>query len=186
MKTAKPIKDHTKVRQFKQYYLKKGAYRNYLLVSICLNSALRISDVLKIKAEDLFDFDKNEIRSHLVLTEQKTGKRTEIFLNKNMRKAIILYQKNCRLTKGYIFKNTEGKPITRIQAHRIIKSGAEYAGIDISCHSLRKTFGYHAWKNGVPAVLLMKIFNHSSFEVTKRYLGIEQEDKDRVFERIRL
>lgn len=27
----------------------------------------------------------------------------------------------------------------------------------------------------------MVIYNHSSFQITKRYLGIEQDDKDRIF-----
>lgn len=34
--------------------------------------------------------------------------------------------------------------------------------------------------------VLMEIYNHSSFEITKRYLGIEQDDKDSVFLEINL
>ena len=50
----------------------------------------------------------------------------------------------------YIFESLgfENKPITRIQAFRIIKRAAEACNISgvVSCHSLRKTFGYHAWQ----------------------------------------
>ena len=78
------------------------------------------------------------------------------------------------------------QPLSRYQAFRIIKEAAAYAGLDasISCHSLRKTFGYHAWKQGTPPALLMDIYNHSSYRITKRYLCIDQDDKDEVFEHI--
>ena len=79
-------------------------------------------------------------------------------------------------------------PISRIQAFRIIKEAGSYFEIpgNISCHSLRKSFGYHAWKEGVSPVVLVEIYNHSSYEITKRYLGIDQDERDKVFENITL
>ena len=79
-------------------------------------------------------------------------------------------------------------PINRVQAYRIIKEAAQAAGLDeyVSCHSLRKPFGYFAWKQGVPPAMLMDIYNHSSYKITRRYLCIEQEDKDDVFMNIKL
>ena len=78
--------------------------------------------------------------------------------------------------------------MSRYQAYRIIRKAAESVGLPehVSCHSLRKTFGYHAWKQGTPPALLMSIYNHSSYRITKRYLCIEQDDKDKVFCNINL
>ncbi|WP_436242946.1 tyrosine-type recombinase/integrase [Paenibacillus sp. LjRoot56] len=47
-------------------------------------------------------------------------------------------------------------------------------------HTLRKTFGYFAYKAGTDIVLLQQIFNHSSPSVTLRYIGILQDDMDNV------
>ncbi|MDR3063657.1 MAG: tyrosine-type recombinase/integrase, partial [Methanobrevibacter sp.] len=75
------------------------------------------------------------------------------------------------------------KPLSRTQAYRIIKNAGIKMNLEqvISCHTLRKTFGYHAWKSGTPPALLMNIYNHSSYEITKSYLGIDQDDRDGVF-----
>jgi len=72
---------------------------------------------------------------------------------------------------------------TRAQAHRIIRTAGEAVCLpgQISCHSLRKTFGYHAWKTGVSPAVIMVIYNHSSLHITRRYLGISQDDLDTVY-----
>ena len=86
-------------------------------------------------------------------------------------------------TKDFLKIQQRNKPLSRSQAFRIIKTAATESNLPehISCHSLRKTFGYYAWKCGIAQAVLMNIFNHSSFQVTKRYLGIAQDDKDEVF-----
>ena len=87
----------------------------------------------------------------------------------------------------YLFPHSnKNEPISRVQAFRIIKKVAAYYNIPgvICCHSLRKTFGYHAWRQGVQPAMLVSIYNHSSYEVTKRYLGIEQDDRDKIFQEI--
>lgn len=78
---------------------------------------------------------------------------------------------------------------SRVQAWRIIHTAAvelDIAG-KIAPHSLRKTFGYFAWNGGdVPVAVIMKIYNHSNFAITMRYLGIEQDDLDNALLNIEL
>lgn len=181
-----PIRDYNDVQRLKSYYLEKNEYRNYLLITICLNTALRISDVLRLKWSDILD-SKNRLLTHILINEEKTGKLNKIFINNQIKSAVNLYLKNC--SQGiYVFDNGKGSHITREYAYMIVKNAGIGSGIGsaISCHSLRKTFGYHAWKNGTPPALVMEIYNHSSYAVTKRYLGIMQEDKDTVFNKIML
>ena len=76
-----------------------------------------------------------------------------------------------------------GKALYRAHAYRIIRTAGKSISLPgrISCHSLRKTFGYHAWKKGTSPAVLMEIFNHSSLAVTRRYLGICQDDLNVVY-----
>ena len=83
----------------------------------------------------------------------------------------------------FISRKADNQPISRTQAFRIVKKAAAAAGIDevIACHSMRKTFGYQACKQGIPPAILMNIYNHSSYQITKRYLDIDQDDRDETF-----
>lgn len=192
MSTTQPIRLDEDIQKLKNYFLDREEYRNYLLVTFGLNTALRISDILTLKWNDVYQFDKKIFSKYIYITEQKTQKQNQILLNATIIDAIKIYLKyNPKATpEEYLFKSAKrpSEPITRVQAYRIIKGAAQKLGIEgiISCHSLRKTFGYHAWKSGAEPALIMNVYNHSSFQITKRYLGIEQDDKDELFFKINL
>ncbi len=186
MSTTQPIKSKKDLFALKNFYLKNEPnLRNYALICTGINTALRISDILELTWEDVYDFRQKRFRPHLTLRENKTGKKTIIALNKSLQKALATYKKSLPSQKPeqYIFPGKKSPSLSRQQAFRIIK----HAGMalkfpePISCHSLRKTFGYHAWTAGANPTILMMIYNHSSFQITKRYLGIDQDDKDHVF-----
>ena len=187
MGTTQPIRNKEELKKFVGYYqTTQPVPRNYALTVLGLHTALRISDILKLKWKDVYDFERKRFLGHLSLSEKKTGKHSMIALNEHAKEALERYRAACRPEpENFIFcgKQDSGIPLCCSQAYRIIKKAAAATLYDthISCHSLRKTFGYHAWKQGTSPVLLMDIFNHSSFEVTKRYLGICQEERDHIF-----
>lgn len=192
MSTTQPIRNTEQLHDFKNYYLyKKPNARNYMLIVIGLNSALRISDILHLTCGDVFDYNQKKLKTHIIVHEQKTGKINRIYINREIRRILSCYvhfsDKN---ESSWLFESQLQKeqPLSRYQAYRLIKEAASAAGMDsgISCHSLRKTFGYHAWKQGTPPALLMNIYNHSTYQITKRYLGIDQDDKDEVFKKIKI
>lgn len=192
MSAAHPIRNLNELEELKKYYLEeKPNLRNYAMISTGINTALRISDILTLKWKDVYDYSKDAFKRHIVLTEKKTGKQSCIAVNENLEHALSIYkEKLCKTEpEQYIFCGRKpNQPLSRSQAFRIIQGAGEKLNLTghISCHSLRKTFGYHAWSSGVNPVILMLIFNHSSFEITKRYLGIEQDDKDQVFLQLNL
>lgn len=191
MSTTQPIRDREALQKFKNYYLLNEAnYRNYALIITGLNTALRISDILRLTWKAVFDGDR--IREHIELKEQKTGKTNRILLNLELRAVLTCLRAQSQSCDKdsflFVSHRRAENSLSRYQAYRIIRHAAQMTGLgdNISCHSLRKTFGYYAWKQGIPPAMLMCIFNHSSFQVTRRYLCIDQDDKDAVFSNIKL
>lgn len=187
MNTAQPIRNKEDIKKLKNYFLKNNEYRNYLLVIIGLNTALRISDILRLKYGDIYNYDLKSFKKYITIFEKKAGKEQRIFINNQIKIAFEYVNYKERSSSEYLFANKNNLPISRIQANRILEKASKEINIEhISCHSLRKTFGYHAWKKGVQPTLLMQVYNHCNFEITKRYLGICQEDKDELFDKIAL
>ncbi len=194
MSTTQPIRDPALLQDFKNFYLyQKPNLRNYALCILGLNTALRITDILNLKWNDIYQFETSAFRPHLSITEKKTGKRNTIALNQAVTTSMTLLfnslpEKPHKDHFIFLSRNGVNRPLSRCQAYRIVKQAAAFFGLNqhISCHSLRKTFGYYAWQQGTAPAMLMTIYNHSSYQITKRYLGIEQDDKDKVFLNITL
>lgn len=189
MSVTEPIRNISELKDFMNFYKEKEySPRNYCLIVAGLNTALRISDILRITWDEVYDLQADCCKTHLKLREMKTKKAQNILINEEFESALMLVKKHSEnvTPTQYVFHSKDDcfKPISRIQAYRIIKHAAQMTVSNhehIGCHSLRKTFGYFAYKNGANPILLMSIFNHSSFEITKRYLGITQDEKDRVY-----
>ncbi len=184
MATTQPIRNKQQIKALAEYYLHKGEIRNYVLIVLGIHTALRISDLLNLRWEDVYDFEQNRVRSSIALTEQKTGKTKTIALNKLAVRALTLFASQAAESGGFIILNKRTrKAISRIQAYRIIRAAADALRFDnrVSCHSLRKTLGYHAWKSGVSPAVIMEIYNHNSLAITRRYLGVTQEDINEVY-----
>ena len=191
MSTTEPIRDTLELSNFIDYYRTTELnHRNYAMIVLGLYSALRIGDILNLKWIDIYDFNSGRLKTAITVTEQKTGKINHIALNSHIEQAFSLYLNEKSIAADeYIFcrRLHPDSPICRSQAYRIIRKAANATVSDtthISCHSLRKTFGYHAWKQGTPPALIMDIYNHSSYKVTKKYLGISQDERNSVYLRL--
>ncbi len=187
MSTTQPIRKTEDIAALKNYFLyTKPNMRNYAMVCLGINSALRIGDLLELTWGDVYDFEEGHFLRHITVVEKKTKKQTQNALNKNATEALALYKASLpEITSSTLIfpGKRQTAHLSRQQAFRILKNAGHDLKfeMELSCHCLRKTFGYHAWKAGVPPIILMNIFNHSSFRITKRYLGIDQDDKDQVF-----
>jgi len=82
MGTTMPIREKEELQKFIGYYREtKPNPRNHALIMLGLNSALRISDMLLLQWENVYDYKQNCFRKHLYIKEKKTGKQTVIALN---------------------------------------------------------------------------------------------------------
>ena len=185
MASTQPIRSVEDIRKLESYYLKRGELRNHLLVVISIHTALRVSDILSLKWADVYDFSRRCFYHSLTISEGKTQKSKTFPLNK---KVIAALKRNLKLANAedFLFKSRKGGAIGRVQAYRIIREAAIALEFNfrVSCHSLRKTFGYMAWKSGISPVVIMEIYNHTSYNVTRRYLGITQDDTDAAYHKL--
>lgn len=163
-----------------------GRWRDAMLISVGCNLGLRISDILRLRWSDILSDDT------LVIQEKKTGKKRTVKINSALRTQAILAYDNLDIDNNtkYIFvawNNDGDRPFTRMRAHQILKEIQTEYGITsakvFSSHSLRKTFGRRVWlsesekgRGETALTLLSEAFGHSSIAITKRYLGIRQQE----------
>lgn len=183
MAATEPIRDKKQLKALGEYFLQRGQFRNYVLVVMGTCTVLRISDLLRLRWEDVYDEERGMFRSHVTVQEKKTGKNRTIALNKKILHALRLYLPYRRGAFIFVSNRKGGNPISRVQAWRIIHGAVVTVGImgKVACHSLRKTWGYHACRSGkIPLAVIIRIYNHSSIAVTFRYLGVDQDDIDQA------
>lgn len=157
-----------------------GNYKMSLLIAVGCFWGLRISDILNLRWSDILDKDI------FTLVEKKTKKKRTIKVNLQLKQHIrICYQHiHPQQIDEPILISQKGHVFSVQRINVILKELKVKYRINIknfSCHSLRKTFGRRIFEQSgdnseMALVKLMELFNHSSIMITKRYLGLRQEE----------
>ena len=156
--------------------------RNQALFTIGINTNLRASDLLNIKAGQVRDLKPGD---SIQIKEKKTGKFRVVTLNKACIQAIqkllasSLYNDNDPLFVG------QRGPLTVPSVHRLVKSWCRAINLrgNYGSHSMRKTWGYHQRVTfGTDIPRLMVCFNHSTQRQTLEYLCIQADEIRNVYE----
>ena len=152
----------------------KNAERDVFLFLIGINSGLRMSDIVKLKKKDVISSKNPRI------VEQKTGKTRILYLS-SLQELIQDYTKDLK-PEDYLFPSTKGGHLEVNTVYQMFqKVAALLDRDDIGTHTLRKTFGYHYYKKTKDVATLMEIFGHSSEKITKRYIGINEDEISETF-----
>ena len=185
---AEPIKDRSIIEGIKTALNTKKTRKYYALFCTGINTALRISDILKLRVSDVET-------GYVHTTETKTGKRKQFPINDGLKAVLANYIKEFKLKDNdYLFfsNRKDGlrniKYIDQSQAYRKLKEVVEnlYPEIHFSTHVLRKTCGYWLFQLRNDITLVMHALNHSSVAVTMRYIGLTQESVDNAFNGLNL
>ncbi|WP_312560662.1 site-specific integrase [Anaerospora sp.] len=176
MELVEPIRSEKQVKGMANY-LRGKSERDYVLFILGINSGLRISDLLKLTVDDVAERDRISIK------EEKTGKTKDFPLSDLCKKVIKDYLRNQKPSHWLFPSRKSDKPISRIQAYRILNEASKHVGINeqIGTHSLRKTFGYWAYKQGVDVTRIQYLLNHSAPSITLRYIGITRDELDDIY-----
>ena len=178
---VEPIRNLEDIEAIKQ--LLESKPRDFLLFVMGINNGLRVGDLLQLKAGP---FRNVKVGDTVPVREQKTGKPQEVVINKPIQTAFQKYF--AQLHPGdddYLFQSRKGKnkPITVSNANMLVKKWTKAINLDgnYGTHSLRKTFGYILRrKYGVGWEILSKRYNHSSPSVTRAYLGIQDDEVNKI------
>lgn len=141
------------------------------------NLGLRLGDVLRLRLADIV---RDGGRYRLNITEEKTGKRRTF----SVPEEVYNFLKQYASANG-INDQEPLFPITHRAVQKHLKVVCDYLGYEnISTHSFRKWYATDIYNaNGHDIVLVQRLLQHSSPNVTRRYIGVSDERVEEAISR---
>lgn len=150
---VEPIKNVEDINRVIDYFDSHNQQRNKLLFVLCINSGLRMSDIIALKFRDLLNEDYS-IKSKANVQENKTGRTSTIYINDCIANSFKDYVKalgNSINMNDFVFNCSV--PNSHIAIHSVERMFKKIIndelGIDLrfGTHSMRKTFAYQIVAN---------------------------------------
>lgn len=171
MNTVEPIRDRRDVYAIKRY-LKEKDEKYYIMFLTGIYLGLRVNEILKMTVGDV------KGKKMATFRQSKTNKEITVAYNDELIQAYAEYCKD-RTPDEALIPNpiNEYKPITRDMAYKVLREAAEHFRLPyaVGTHTMRKTCGYHYYRQTHDIMTLQVWFNHSTPHQTLRYIGVTKD-----------
>ena len=158
----------------------KGNERLNLLIQTICGTGIRVSELQYITVE--------AVTCGEAVVSLK-GKTRSVFIVRELQKKLLRYAAEQKITSGAIFITRTGKPMSRTNIWREIKSLCEQAGVNpqkVFPHNLRHLFARTFYGIEKDIAKLADILGHSSINTTRIYIITTGNEHRQRMENMRL
>ena len=180
IKTPKKAKSLPKIlskQEIKDLFKATHFGRNRLMLQFMYGSGCRVSEVVKIKVEDV-----NLKERTAMIRSGKGNKDRLIILSKDWIKGLKKYLKKKKIKSEVIFSKKNGKTLSTDTVQRIVRESAQKAGINkhVTPHCLRHSYATHLLEAGTNIRYIQALLGHSSLNTTQIYTNVASEQLKKV------
>ena len=178
---VEPIINAKDIKSIKRLLINRP--RDRLLFICGCNSGLRVQDLLALKIGDV---KYANIGDRIAIREKKTGKENIFMVNKEIKEALDAYLKTVKANdEQFLFKSRKGSnsPLTTYAVTMYVQQWCDAINLHINAgaHTLRKTWCYQQRMTyGTSWEVIAKRLNHCSPSITRRYIGVKEEEVEEV------
>lgn len=190
-----PIKD-TNILLEVEKHLKDDfelGMRNYTIFQTGKATLLRVSDVLNLKKSDVYD-SQGHVKRNAHTKDIKTGKNNVLYLKPITKDLEDYYdwlqktQNKSLLDSLWLFPSQKDptRPLSTHRFYVIMQKVGKTLGISyLGTHTMRKTGAYRVYvQSGYNIALVMRLLNHSSEEMTLKYLGLDRVSIESMLDKV--
>jgi integrase len=186
-----PIKDTNVLHEVEDTLLNNFRFgrRNYTIFQLGKATLLRVSDVLALRRNEIFEAD-GTIKKNAYIKDKKTGKPNTLYLKpvKQDLTAYFQWLRENNIESEWLFPSTThlGRHITEKQYYKVMHKTGDLLNLPyLGTHTMRKTGAYRVYvQSNYNIGLVMELLNHSSEAMTLKYLGLDQVSREKMLDQI--
>ena len=159
------------------------AARDRAMLEVFYAAALRVSEMVGVKLEDL------KLDMGYLLVRGKGDKERIVPLGKGAQDALSYYMRDARptLAKGksspLLFLGRGGRKLTRQRVWQMVRAASAGAGRDASPHMLRHSCATHMVENGADLRTVQTILGHADISTTQVYTHLALDRLKTVYQK---
>ncbi|MGH9512323.1 MAG: tyrosine recombinase [Terriglobales bacterium] len=158
------------------------AMRDLAMLEVFYAGALRVSEIIEIKLEDL------KLEAGYILVRGKGDKERIVPLGRSAQDSLTVYLAGSRplLSKGsncpLLFPGRRARKLTRQRVWQIVRQASDKVGRNASPHMLRHSCATHMVENGADLRTVQTILGHADISTTQIYTHVALDRLKSVYQ----